>query len=97
MYSIKLSTYAFLLLFLFPLFLFSQNQATSSKFDSIFYDTGTNIASKDFNKALNIADSLYVYSDLEVYKIRALMLSALLYQKNGTSDKTINMLLKQKK
>jgi AraC-like DNA-binding protein len=93
----KTHPYILILLVLIPYFLFSQNEGSKSKFDSIFYETATHISSKDFNRALEIADSLYLNSDLEIHKIRALMLSALLYQRNGTSDKTIEFTLKAEK
>jgi len=93
MNSISLST--LLLLFLFPCLLFSQNknQTSQSRFDSIFFDAATNIAATDIDRALRVADSLYLHSDSDAHKIRSLMLSAMFYQTMGTSDKTIEYAL----
>lgn len=65
-----------------------------SKFDSIFYNTAVNISSKDVNRALHIADSLYSNTKEEKNKIRALMLSADIYKNKGNINAAINYALK---
>lgn len=89
---------AFLLLF-FPGLLFAQpsEKHTQDKFDSIFFDVATNIAHSDIDRALRVADSLYLYSSSDTHKIRSLMLSAMFYQTLGSSDKTIEYALKAEK
>lgn len=75
--------------------LYSQpNDVKMTRFDSIFYHTGTVIAAKDVNRALKIADSLYTHADSDIHKIRSLMLTALLHQRSGVSDKTVEFALK---
>lgn len=83
--------FVYYLMLLFPGFLFSQkdSKALEKRFDSIFYDAATHIATTDIDRALNIADSLYKTSDSDIHKLRSLMLSAMFYQTKGTSDKTI--------
>lgn len=91
--------FVYYFMLLFPGFLFSQkdSKALEKRFDSIFYDAATRIATTDIDRALNIADSLYKTSDSDIHKLRSLMLSAMFYQTKGTSDKTIEYALKAEK
>jgi AraC-like DNA-binding protein len=82
--------FLFFLVFFFPFLLFSQSQTKESerRFDSIYYNAA-DISVTDVDRALKIADSLYLHSKTDLQKLRCLMLSAMFYQTKGTSDKTI--------
>ena len=70
-------------------FLFSSSNSIASPpvedrgFDSVFYHTAVNVAANDVNKALLIADSLFVNSKSNLNKVKSLMLSSSLYQQKG--------------
>lgn len=68
-------------LFLVPLVLFSQKETSSKVFDSIFYDIAINISSSNPIKALHLSDSLFINSKNEKQKVRSLMLTADILEK----------------
>lgn len=85
----------FLLSFLlFPSILVSQNEEQHKKFDSIFYDTAVRVAAIDIAKASKIADSLYKTSTTELNKLKSLMLSADLLEKQSKREESIAYVLK---
>lgn len=63
------------------------------KFDSIYFDAATNIAGRDIQRALQIADSLYRHSLSDLHKIKSLMLSSTLYQQKGENEQTLEFAL----
>lgn len=63
--------------------------AQTEKFDSIYFETAVNIAAKDVNKAIKIADSLFHHSTLELHKVKSLMLSSSLFQQKGDIKKSV--------
>lgn len=67
---------------------FNNAVAQSTKFDSIFYNVAVKIT--DTDRALAIADSLYQNTPDKTNQIRALMLSADIYNKKGKSSKAIS-------
>ena len=64
---------------------FTQIKANNSKerFDSIYYKVLLETSISDIQKSLEIADSLYQYSETDELKIRSLLLSAYTYQMAG--------------
>ncbi|WP_022828998.1 helix-turn-helix domain-containing protein [Flavobacterium antarcticum] len=89
-------TYYFIIV-LATLFTFLQSKKAYSqrtKFDSIFYHTAVNISGTDTNRALQIADSLYINTPDKINSIRALMLTANIYSKRGEIFNSINFALK---
>jgi len=64
---------------------FSQIKANNLKerFDSIYYKVLLETSISDIQKSLEIADSLYQYSETDELKIRSLLLSAYTYQMAG--------------
>ncbi len=86
---------AILLCVFLPLFLFSQQKEELNKLaDSIFFDVVTKIAPSDINRAHEIVDSMYVHSESNLFKIRALFLSSWFYNTSGFSEKSVYMALK---
>lgn len=69
-------------------------ETNNQKFDSIYFDTAVNWAKKDYVKALSISDSLYKHSSAPIHKLKALMLSASLYQQLGEQEESIKLALK---
>lgn len=67
------------------------------RFDSIYTHTYLEIAQKDFNKALNIADSLYLASETPYFQTKSLMLTATLYQQSGDLNQSIAKALEAEK
>ncbi|MNX90632.1 DNA-binding transcriptional regulator ChbR [compost metagenome] len=65
-----------------------------AKFDSIYFTTAVNVAAKDINKAIKIADSLYQHSKPELYRLKALMLSSSLFQQKGDIKKSVQYAVK---
>ncbi len=61
----------------------AQKSAEEQRFDSIYFETAVNVSAKDINRAINIADSLYRHSSLEIHQLKALMLSSSLFQQKG--------------
>ncbi|MDX8555018.1 helix-turn-helix domain-containing protein [Tenacibaculum sp. 1B UA] len=83
----------FTLFFLFHVFyVLAQEQA--KKFDSIFYNTAVRVSAIDIVKASKIADSLYKTSKTNIHKIKSLMLSADLLEKQSKRKKAIDYVLK---
>src|SRR5690606_27684506 len=79
--------------FFFLLFycsLLSQNINSTKEFDSIYYQVAVNVASTDPVKALHTADSLYLFSETYLQKLRSLMLIADLHEKQGKRELSIN-------
>lgn len=73
---------------------YCQNKQVSKAFDSIYYDVAVNISSDNPRRALQIADSLYLYSDLKLQKSRGLMLKADIVEKQGRHEEAIEYALK---
>ncbi|MNU21913.1 DNA-binding transcriptional regulator ChbR [compost metagenome] len=71
--------YFFLLLCMAGMHLSVSAQDPES-YEKIYTRTFLETSQTDFNKALQIADSLYEHSETELYKVRSLMLTASLYQ-----------------
>lgn len=67
------------------------------RFDSIYTHTYLEISQKDFNKALKIADSLYLASETPYFQTKSLMLTATLYQQSGDLNKSIEKALESEK
>ncbi|AZA74276.1 helix-turn-helix domain-containing protein [Chryseobacterium indoltheticum] len=79
-------------LIIFFLFLILHSQ-DKEKFDKIYVKTYLETSQKDFNKALKIADSLFINSADPLLKTRSLMLSASLYQQKGDYKKAVDFAL----
>lgn len=73
------------------------NRADEKKFDSIYFATAVNVAATDINKAIKIADSLYLHSKPEIYRLKALMLSSSLFQQKGDIKKSVQFAVKADK
>lgn len=71
-----------------------KNPEDHTKFDSIYFATAVNVAAKDINKAIKIADSLYTHSKPEIYRLKALMLSSSLFQQKGEIKKSVQYAVK---
>ena len=54
----------------------SQDQNNLKAFDSVYYEIAVNISSNNPTKAMHLADSLYTYSISDNQRIKSLMLSA---------------------
>ncbi|AFL80250.1 DNA-binding domain-containing protein, AraC-type [Aequorivita sublithincola DSM 14238] len=72
----------------------SQNEKALAAFDSIYYDTAVNVSATNPTKALHTADSLYLYSDMEIQRLRSLMLIADLLEKQGKRQLSVENALK---
>lgn len=72
----------------------AQKNSEAYKFDSIYFETAVNISAKDINKAIHIADSLYQYSDQEIHRLKALMLSSSLLQQKGEIKRSVHYAVK---
>lgn len=59
-------------------------------FDSIFYHTSVDLASKDIKKAMHTADSLYKHSMDPIHKVKSIMLMADLQKNVGDLKKAID-------
>lgn len=70
------------------------NPDIHQKFDSIYFATAVTVAAKDINKAIQIADSLYRHSPLEIHQLKALMLSSSLFQQKGDIKKSVQYAVK---
>ncbi len=87
----------FIALYLFSTLTASAKKTTeirAQEFDSIYFDTAVNWAKKDYVKALSISDSLYKHSPAPLHKLKALMLSASIYQQLGKQEESIKWALK---
>ncbi len=86
----------FLLAFIFFINLtsFSQTEDSLKAFDSIYYEVAVNISASNPTKALHLADSLYNYSINDKQKMKSLMLSASVYEKQEQRREAIEYALK---
>lgn len=66
----------------------------NTQFDSIFYDTAVRKSASDIQKATQIADSLYNTSTTDLQRIKSLMLSADLLEKQSLREESIANALK---
>ena len=69
----------------------------SQAFDSIYDKTAKEIAHKDLDRALAVADSLYRTSQISLYQIRSLILIARIYQQKEDLEKSIEYCIKAEK
>lgn len=60
-----------------------------AEFNTIYRRTFLETSQRDFNKALQVADSLYAVSRTPILKIKSLMLSATLYDQSGEFEKSL--------
>lgn len=80
--------------FIFLLGMFFGKGQNLEKYNMIYNKVFLETSHSDFNKAIEIADSLYKISKTPILKARSLMLSATLYQQTSELDKTIQYALK---
>lgn len=74
----------------FPVFLLSFHTVLAQdaeKFNAIYTKVYLEISQKDFNRAIELADSLYRVSETPDYKAKSLMLSASLYEQKATDPR----------
>lgn len=69
-------------------------EAKNNRFDSIFYDTAVRKSATDILMASQIADSLFKVSATNLQKIKSLMLSADLYEKQSKREEAIAYVLR---
>ncbi|RWW91663.1 helix-turn-helix domain-containing protein [Flavobacterium cerinum] len=62
----------------------------NNSFDTVIYETMVNVAGKDVNKAIHIADSLYKASTEPIHKVKSLMLLADLNLTIGKKNEAVN-------
>ena len=74
--------------------LFSQTESEAKAFDSIFYDVAVNTLSSNPTRALHLADSLYNYSINDKQRIKSLMLSASVFEKQEKRKEAIEYAMK---
>lgn len=73
----------------------AQTQIDShQRFDSIFYDTAVKVSAIDIKRAGKIADSLYRTAETDLHRIKSLMLSADLLEKQGKRQEAITYVLR---
>lgn len=65
-----------------------------NSFDTVIYETMVNVAGKDVNKAIHIADSLYKVSTEPIHKVKSLMLLADLNLTIGKKNEAVNYAFK---
>ena len=93
-FSRSLSFYLLVIVFHFN-FLSAQTSLEQNKrFDSIFYDTAVRVSAQDSGRAAEIADSLYENSSSDLHKLKALMLSATLLEKQDKREEAIAYVLR---
>lgn len=87
--------------FLFQLFTFlslvffqSTKAQDPADYQKIYNKTYLEIAQKDFDRAVKIADSLYTISETPQFKARSLMLSASLFKQSGEIKRAVEYALK---
>jgi YesN/AraC family two-component response regulator len=80
--------YLFLLVCFTGMYLSTSAQDPES-YEKIYTKTFLETSHADFNKALQIADSLYEHSETETYKVRSLMLTASLYQQASELSRAV--------
>lgn len=78
-------------MFLFSIFLvFSSLRAQDpEKYDAIFTKTYIETSQKDFERSLEVADSLFLISETPFFQAKSLMLKASLYEQAGKLNKSI--------
>lgn len=81
----------FLLAVLFYTLSFSQDLQT---YNEIYGKTYLDLAQRDMQAAMKVADSLYTISETPLFKTRSLMLSASLYKQAGEVKKSIEFAVK---
>jgi tetratricopeptide (TPR) repeat protein len=81
------SIFLFLAVFNFSVILKAQDP---EKYNAVYNRVYVEISQKDFNRALEIADSLYSVSETDLFKAKSLMLSASLYEQAGDLKKAID-------
>lgn len=86
------------LFFLFILFsTVFYGQKNKDLYEELYMKTLTEIAARDINSALKIADSMTVYADSPQHKGRGLMLTASLYMQQGEYEQSIQFAEEAKK
>lgn len=86
----------YILIFLVYSSFFVQAQ-NPEKFQKVYTRTYLETSQKDFEKALEVADSLYQTSETPLFKVKSLMLTASLYQHSGDLKSAIEYALKAEK
>lgn len=81
------SIFLFLAVFYFSVTLKAQDP---EKYNAVYNKVYVEISQMDFNRALEIADSLYNISETDLFKAKSLMLSASLYEQAGDLKKAID-------
>lgn len=85
----------FWVLCLFANALLAQNKEEQiAKFDSIYFETAVKWAKTDYVKALVISDSLFIHSTPPIHQLKALMLTASIYEQLGQQEESIKYALK---
>lgn len=85
----------FWVLSLFVNLVVAQNKEVQpSKFDSIYFETAVKWAKTDYVKALAISDSLFIHSTPPLHQLKALMLTASIYEQLGQQEESIKYALK---
>src|SRR5690554_3504414 len=90
----KFPLYLFILLINFKTVSAQSKETQNKKFDSIFYDTAVRVSAINILKAGKIADSLYQTSTTDLHKIKSLMLSADLLEKQSKREEAISYVLR---
>lgn len=70
---------------------------SNQRFDSVFYDAAVRVSTVDMKRAEVIADSLFKASTSDIHKIKSLMLSASLLEKQSKRAEAIGYALKADK
>ena len=73
---------------------FMQGAEPEKTFESVFYEVAVHVSSRDPIRALHIADSLYAYASNSNQKIKALMLSADILEKQEKRKEGIDYAMK---
>lgn len=79
------------LFFIFSTSFLSASTQEEIHFDSIYFHTAVTVAANDIDKALDIADSLFLNSGLVRNQVKALMLSSSLFQQKGNLANSITL------
>lgn len=90
---LKMYMFKFLFFFFFTSAFYAQNDKASQAFDSLFYHIAVNVIADNPQKALVMADSLYLNSNSGMQKLKSLMLSASVLEKSGERAKAIDKAL----
>jgi AraC-like DNA-binding protein len=83
--------------FLFSFLFFNVYCQDITAFNTVYNKTFLETSQKDFNKALQIADSLYKISETPILQTKSLMLSATLYDQSGEFEKSLEYALRSEK